>query len=34
MRERAALLGGICAVESTPGSGTMVRVRLPLDNGA
>ncbi len=31
MRERGALLGGECVVESTPGAGTTVRLRLPLD---
>ncbi|MCX7792524.1 MAG: sensor histidine kinase, partial [Chloroflexaceae bacterium] len=30
MRERAAELGGECAVTSKPGEGTTVRVRLPL----
>ncbi|MBI3098645.1 MAG: HAMP domain-containing protein [Planctomycetes bacterium] len=30
MRERAALLGGRCAVESAPGKGTVIRVRVPL----
>lgn len=30
MRERAALLGGSCAVESVPNNGTTVRVRIPL----
>jgi signal transduction histidine kinase len=30
MSERAALLGGALAVHSVPGSGTMVRLRLPL----
>jgi signal transduction histidine kinase len=30
MRERAAELGGECMVTSTPGSGTRVRVWLPL----
>lgn len=31
MRERARLVGGECAVESTPGEGTTVQVRLPID---
>jgi signal transduction histidine kinase len=31
MRERAEELDGSCVVASTPGSGTNVRVRLPLD---
>ena len=31
MRERAAELGGECAVISTPGAGTTVRVWLPLE---
>ena len=30
MRERAALVRGKVAVESTPGSGTTVRVEVPL----
>ncbi|HEV2782642.1 MAG TPA: sensor histidine kinase [Actinophytocola sp.] len=30
MRERAALLGGSVAIASTPGTGTAVRVRIPL----
>jgi len=30
MQERAALLGGSCAVESAPGHGTTVRVRIPI----
>lgn len=30
MRERAAALGGACTVESQPGCGTTVQVRLPL----
>jgi signal transduction histidine kinase len=30
MSERAALLGGALAVHSVPGSGTMVRLRLPV----
>lgn len=31
MKERATLLGGDLAVESVPGSGTTIRVRIPLD---
>ena len=30
MRERAAELGGTCAIESAPGGGTCIRARLPL----
>ena len=30
MRERARLIGGTCAVQSAPGEGTKVVVRLPL----
>ncbi len=30
MKERAALLGGSCAVESVPGRGTIIRVKIPL----
>lgn len=30
MQERAALAGGACAVDSLPGQGTTVRVRIPL----
>lgn len=30
MKERAALLGGTCAVESAPQHGTTIRVRIPL----
>ncbi|MCC7370526.1 MAG: PAS domain-containing protein [Chloroflexi bacterium] len=30
MRERAALVGGTCTVESQPGRGTRVAVRIPL----
>jgi signal transduction histidine kinase len=31
MRERAAELGGACAIEATPGAGTRVTAVLPLD---
>ena len=31
MKERAALLGGTCAVESVPEQGTTIRVRIPLE---
>jgi signal transduction histidine kinase len=30
MRERVALVGGRIAVESSPGTGTTVRVEVPL----
>ncbi len=30
MRERAAKLGGITRIESTPGKGTHISVRLPV----
>jgi signal transduction histidine kinase len=33
MRERARLVGGECRIESAPGQGTTVRVRLPVDRG-
>lgn len=33
MRERAEMAGGTFAIESAPGKGTTVRVRLPLRNG-
>jgi signal transduction histidine kinase len=33
MRERARLLGGTCAIESAPNSGSRISVRLPLGNG-
>jgi signal transduction histidine kinase len=32
MRERAELAGGKLAIESTPGSGTCVRLRVPALN--
>jgi signal transduction histidine kinase len=31
MRERATRLGGTLGVESAPGEGTSIRVRIPLD---
>jgi signal transduction histidine kinase len=31
MRERARLLGGTLVIESAPGNGTAVAVRVPLD---
>lgn len=34
MLERAAIIGGVARVESTPGSGTRVTVRLPLKRPA
>jgi signal transduction histidine kinase len=33
MRERAALIGGELEIESEPGQGTSVQVRLPLPQG-
>jgi signal transduction histidine kinase len=33
MRERAALAGGTLTVESAPGSGTTIYVRIPLERG-
>ena len=33
MRERARLLGGICSIESRPGRGTTVRLRVPMQHG-
>ena len=32
MRERAALIGGSCAIESNPGKGTVITILLPLPN--
>ncbi len=32
MRERSALLGGACHIESIPGKGTIITVSLPLSN--
>ena len=34
MKERAALLGGSCTVESAPGTSTMVRIRIPVREAA
>jgi signal transduction histidine kinase len=34
MRERAALVGGVCTIESEPGRGTRVLVRIPLPDAA
>jgi signal transduction histidine kinase len=34
MRERAALVGGSVTIESTPGEGTTIYVRVPLAGGA
>ena len=31
MKERVALLNGSCAIESTPGQGSIIRVRIPLN---
>jgi signal transduction histidine kinase len=31
MKERAALVGGECAITSTPGAGTLVEVSMPLE---
>lgn len=33
MKERVALLGGRVTIESVPGDGTTIRVRIPLDRG-
>ncbi len=32
MRERAALIGGSCTIESSPGKGTVITILLPLPN--
>ncbi len=32
MRERAALIGGSCVIESRPGKGTVITILLPLPN--
>jgi signal transduction histidine kinase len=34
MKERVALLGGRVTIESVPGDGTTIRVRIPLDGGS
>jgi signal transduction histidine kinase len=34
MRERAEVLGGTFRVDSAPGAGTRITVRVPLDSGA
>lgn len=34
MRDRAAMVGGEVTVDSEPGAGTRVRVRVPLEGGA
>ncbi len=34
MEERAALLDGSLAIESRPGGGTLIRVSIPLKEGA
>ena len=31
MRERAEMLGGALSVDSTPGTGTRMELRVPLD---
>jgi signal transduction histidine kinase len=31
MRERATLFGGVCTVDSEPGRGTTIRIKIPLD---
>jgi PAS domain S-box-containing protein len=33
MRERARRLGGVCSIESRPGRGTTVRLRIPMRQG-
>jgi signal transduction histidine kinase len=34
MKERVALLGGRVVIESVPGEGTTIRVKIPLDGGS
>jgi signal transduction histidine kinase len=34
MRERVALLGGSAVIESVPGEGTTIRIKIPLDGGS
>jgi signal transduction histidine kinase len=34
MRERVEMVGGSLAVESAPGEGTMIRAKIPFNNGA
>jgi signal transduction histidine kinase len=33
MKERVKLMGGVCSIESKPGKGTLVTVRIPLKRG-
>jgi signal transduction histidine kinase len=32
IRERVQILGGVCEIQSTPGQGTTINVRLPVEN--
>jgi signal transduction histidine kinase len=34
MQERVGMVGGEIEIESTPGAGTRIRVRLPLSEAA